>query len=39
MALKIKPLKNATKNTLVKKKWPRFCMFDMYGKDFVDMEA
>jgi hypothetical protein len=37
MALKTKPFLNATKNTLVNKKWHRFCMFDMCGKDFVDM--
>jgi len=38
MALKTKPFKNATKIiTLIKNKWPRFCRFDMCGKDFVDM--
>jgi hypothetical protein len=37
MALKTKPFKNATKITLVKNKWPRFCKFDMCGKDFVHM--
>jgi hypothetical protein len=35
--LKNKTFLKCHKNTLVNKKWRRFCMFDMCGKDFVDM--